>query len=510
VISTPRCEVLLRQPDRLPEAVAAFREGTQRDPDNVNCWLRYGDALSRSGFPGEAEHSYRRALNLRGLWPGLWVRLADLLQFHLGRPGEAEEAYSDALDLQPADPTAHRGLANLHVGLGRLEQAEREHREMLPLDSHDPFPAIGLGNLLLLQDRLAEAEEAYRTAISRRSASAPAWFGLAVCMHRGERGPEEVGLAYEQAADLAPASADIWTGLGHFLAEQGDFDKAEASFRRAVAASPASAHLWWGLARLYRARPGRAEDVEEALRRAVDVEPDSAWYQAELADVLRASGKLAEAESTYRIAIELEPGEMVHRLHLAELLRKEISFQRLRDRIKDELKTELEERQKELYLREQLKIIQSLLSDSQAQTDWGVEAAERGSRRSFLRKQAKTIVDELRAMGSGDVPEEEARWVAAVAAEGEEWQSEVIERDQMRVIGSAVTREMERVREIWGLEKERELLERWLTRLEKNPDAVAGLDLDPSFLEARLRHQRSSTVQRISGLERSRRRSDSG
>lgn len=222
-----------------------------------------------------------------------------------------------------------------------------------------------------------------------------------------------------------------------------------------------------------------------------------------LAGILQHEGALG-----YQGALELlgmsDTRERAARI--SACLRDEISFQHLRDQIKDEVKAELEGRQKELYLREQLKIVQSLLSDSQAQTDWGVETAERRSRRSFLHKQAKTIVDELRAMGSSDAPEEETRWVVA---EGEEWQSEAVEHDQIQVIGSAVTREVERAEEIYLLEKERDLLERWLTRLEKNPDFVAGLDLDPSFLEARLRHQRSRTVQRISELEKSRRRSGS-
>lgn len=328
---------LLRQPDPLPQAVAAFREGTQRLPDDVYLWLRCGTALSRSGFPAEAERAYRRALGLRALWPGLWILLADLLQFHLGRPEEADEAYLDALELEPTNATARRGLANLHVGLGRLAQAEREHREILNLDPRDPLPAIGLGNILLLQDDLAGAEEAYRMAISRRSDSAPAWFGLAVCMHRGERAPVEVQRAYERAANLAPDSAGVWGALGHFLEEQGDIEGAEASFRRAVAVSPASAHLWSRLARLCRARPGRSETAEELLRRAVEEKPGAAWYHEELADALRASGKLAEAASTYRIAIELAPGEMVHRLRLAELLWEDLRRPDLSGRVLEEL-----------------------------------------------------------------------------------------------------------------------------------------------------------------------------
>lgn len=313
-------EELLREPDRLPEAVAAFREGAQRAPDNVYLWLRYGDALSRSGFPAEAERAYRRALSLRGLWPGLWVRLADLLQFQLERSEEAEEAYLDALELEPAHAAARRGLAHLHVGPDRFEQAERELGEILHLDPRDPSPAIDLGSLFLLQDRLSEAEEAYRTAISRQSESAPGWLGLAVCLDRGGRSPEEVGRAYEKAAGAAPDSAAVWAGLGHFLEEQGSFGQAEASFRRATAAAPSSGSLWWKLARLCRTRPGGFEEAEEALRRAVEAKPESAWYQRELADVLRASGRLEEAASTCRIAIELEPQETVHRLRLAELL----------------------------------------------------------------------------------------------------------------------------------------------------------------------------------------------
>lgn len=226
-----------------------------------------------------------------------------------------------------------------------------------------------------------------------------------------------------------------------------------------------------------------------------------------LAGVLQSKGSLGFQEAFELLEL---PDASERATRISVRIREELSFHSLRNRIQDEVKAEMEEAQREYYLKEQLKIIQSLLSGSQENADWGVAAAERRSRRSFLLKQAKAIVGELRATGSYYAPaEEETRWVEWAEAEAEERQSEVIERDQMRVIGSAVTRQIELAQQIYHLELEKKLLERWLTRLEENPETVAGLDLDPSFLERRLRHQRHTTVQRISELEKTKRRASS-
>lgn len=113
-------------------------------------------------------------------------------------------------------------------------------------------------------------------------------------------------LSYKKALGVRPKMASALTGWGFALLEQGEFEEAEKKFGEAIALEPedADARLNLGVA-LYRA--GRIDDAINSYRVAVEKRKQfpSAYFNLGMA--LAHQGKFDDAEKYYREAISQKP-----------------------------------------------------------------------------------------------------------------------------------------------------------------------------------------------------------
>lgn len=77
-----------------------------------------------------------------------------------------------------------------------------------------------------------------------------------------------------------PANGTHWFNYGFMLEEAGDFDRAEAAFRRATELSPQLDRAWYGLG-LVLIRLQRLDEAVAALKKNTQLQPMSpyGWYQ---------------------------------------------------------------------------------------------------------------------------------------------------------------------------------------------------------------------------------------
>jgi tetratricopeptide (TPR) repeat protein len=116
---------------------------------------------------------------------------------------------------------------------------------------------------------------------------------------------DEAASMFEKAADLAPrSSVPLWNLWWLQSSTLKDNKAAETAARRLAELGPALANnqniLGWSLA-----AQGKFAEAEEHLRKAVEIEPDHPIAVANLAHVLFAAGKAAEAVPFYRRTVEL-------------------------------------------------------------------------------------------------------------------------------------------------------------------------------------------------------------
>jgi serine/threonine protein kinase/tetratricopeptide (TPR) repeat protein len=213
------------------EAVAA------RQPPSVLLGLVHG-------IPSDAPIRVEISRRIRQAYPGdFWANHDLAWNLHYGRSPRLEEAiryYTSALALRPHNPAACVNHGNALWARGELDGAIRAYREAL--EEHPNYAAghERLGLALEQQGDLDGAIAELHQAIRFRQ-YAPDRLVLAdmlVCkgLLLERKGLlDEAATCYRKAVEVAPTVGTAHYQLGTVLVDQGDPDKAVASFREAIA-----------------------------------------------------------------------------------------------------------------------------------------------------------------------------------------------------------------------------------------------------------------------------------
>ncbi|HEY8503562.1 MAG TPA: tetratricopeptide repeat protein [Gemmataceae bacterium] len=253
---------------RLPEALYCLDLWLEQQPANVRALIWRGQVLERSGDPGEAIASYRRAVAAD---PG-HAEARRHLALALVRSDRAEEAaaHLERLCAESPDPELLLGLARCRRSTGRVDEARRLLDEVLAARPDDPEALRERGKLALQTGRAVEAERWLRTAVAQAPYDREANYTLYLCLLRQGR--------EEEAARTLETVERIRT----------DFQRVSDLFRR-LAASPRDASLRCELGVIL-LRNGQARQGIHWLRSALQIDPHHPEALRALAEVSGAGG----------------------------------------------------------------------------------------------------------------------------------------------------------------------------------------------------------------------------
>jgi serine/threonine-protein kinase len=160
---------------------------------------------------------------------------------------------------------------------------------------------------------LLTAIDEYRAAISRDSAFARAWAGMALVYvvfssYASVDADSVTGLgiaAARRALALDSTVADAHLALATALANEIKLDSADAEFQRVLALAPndPTTQLWHSA---ILQGQGRVDDALAATRRAMELDPLSAVIRTDLAVVLLSARRYPEAFAAARRSLELD------------------------------------------------------------------------------------------------------------------------------------------------------------------------------------------------------------
>ena len=204
----------------------------------------------------------------------------------------------------------------------RLDDAAGLYRRAIEANPHSFEAHVSLGLLLARQDKQADARPELATATTLNpgeagpGAMARAWRALARIDRESD--PAQASIDLLQALKLSPETpAD--TLLSASLAElAGEYDDAEAAYRRLLAADPKSAAANAGLAHLL-IQQKQYPEAETLLRGALQLIPEDPTLNAQMAAVLVAQDK-AEALPLLQKLHDAHPGDPAITRMLAEVL----------------------------------------------------------------------------------------------------------------------------------------------------------------------------------------------
>jgi tetratricopeptide (TPR) repeat protein len=329
-----------------PQAVEEFTALLQYHPNDVGALLQLAMAEKQAGDIGRAQEWLQRALALdkdssilhfylgevlynRGLNDEALTALKRamelnpenhdamyLMGFVLGDMGRHEEARDVTKRAIKLNPTLSRAQANLSLEQGRpqrYEEAvaareERRGREM-QVATDGRLARYNLGLAFRQKGYFVEALREYRLALEQGEEKDLVLQAMAE-VHILRKDPKAALELYEQLLASQPNSPKLWNERGVTLHQDGRFEEAEASYRKAVAADPqyALAHNNLGIALYHR---GDVEKALASLGTALDVQPSFVKARLNLALLLYKGKKLQKALEAYRQALTTEPEQPV-------------------------------------------------------------------------------------------------------------------------------------------------------------------------------------------------------
>ena len=172
--------------------------------------------------------------------------------------------------------------------------------------------ALEAGNAARDARKYAEAETFYRSAGQLKPKDWRGWYGLGNVFTDQQRW-DESEKAYKQASDYAQQIADVFIALSYTLIQPrtGGANNArrllesEVAARRAIQIQADNAVAYDRLGVALEERKLSNTDIEQAYRRAIELDSQFAVAHAHLAGLLSRTGRRSDAQPLYARAIEL-------------------------------------------------------------------------------------------------------------------------------------------------------------------------------------------------------------
>ena len=295
-------QVLIRAGE-LDGAEAVFRRAIEIDDASVECRRALADVLDALGRPGEAAEIMRQLTSEQSGDAELQARLGRLLIRAADLVG-AEAAFRRAIELDPASLELWRTLADVLDAQGRTREGSEILQRLAAEQTGDARLFARLGKLSIQGSDLAVAEAAYRRAIALDPASVESRHALVDVLDAQGRAHEGSEILQRLAAEQT-GDARLYVRLGQLSIRAADLAGAEAAYRQAIALDPASVESRRALADVLDAQ-GRAHEGAEILQLLAAEQIDDAPLYARLGKLLIRADDLAGAEAALRRAVELE------------------------------------------------------------------------------------------------------------------------------------------------------------------------------------------------------------
>jgi tetratricopeptide (TPR) repeat protein len=259
----------------------------------------------QAGGFSQAEQIYRQILHEDPTQADAWCFLGTVCQAQ-GRLAEAGTHYRRATELWPGHRIAHNGLAIILAETGKLDEAAAAFLQLLQWTPTDADAHNNLGLVRGRQGQLDEAIACFRQALQLRSDYASARGNLQQALeHKRAQAQRLAAQVVQSGGNLAATSAAL-NQRAAALIQQGQFDQAKILLQQALQLEPNNADAQINLANVF----VRLEKYDEAIvqyQLALQSQPDHFGAHYILGIALHDKGRLIEAEAHYREAVRLNP-----------------------------------------------------------------------------------------------------------------------------------------------------------------------------------------------------------
>ncbi len=229
--------------------------------------------------------------------------------------------WSDRYDREMADVFAIQDeisqaiVDTLKIKLARQPDHPLVERKTTNLEAYNAYLEGRYHVLQVTSAGMARGRQCYERAIRLDPHYAPTHAGLAeyyylLALFSHSPGRDVIPAAIasaERARQLDPSSADAYSALGCFRANEFKWEAAGADFARAIELNPADALSRFRHALFYLRRFGQPDEALAEMKRALDLDPLNLHFRAWEVVLLHAYGRVPEAVERARAGIEAFP-----------------------------------------------------------------------------------------------------------------------------------------------------------------------------------------------------------
>ncbi len=203
------------------------------------------------------------------------------------------------------DPNGFYNLGLAYDKLGRYDDAVAEMLKAVAIDPENDQYRFHVGYSFFKQKKYSEAIEAFKEAIRLNPVCTEAYYHLGQ-IYRLQGCSEEAARILETASHTQPDNAEIYKNLGEAYLSQGRFDEAVRAFGRAGELDPTCEHVFYQIGKILMKRDDKKEDALQALKKAVNLQPELTDAHFSLGLLALESGRYKEAVRSFREVINRE------------------------------------------------------------------------------------------------------------------------------------------------------------------------------------------------------------
>src|SRR3954447_6125791 len=316
-------------PEQIARLNDIFNKAAARGQNNAAVLKEVGDYFASTQQIKEALPFYLRVLELQPDDANVREKLATGFVLTNQR-ARAVETLESIIQEHPEKYQPYELLAQLHDDEARalaranknepataeFKKAAQNYEQSLLINPNHAATYLRLAELLLVPLKESERAVGILTEARRRYPDAPEFaYYLAIAMRESKK-PMDAVVMFEEALNEAQnAQADFlkarfYVEYGAAAEAAGLYEKAAELFHKAIAMDPANAAEPYNyLGYMWAERNAHLDEAEDAIKRALQLDPDNAAYLDSMGWVQYRQGKYDQALESLNRAIENLPRE---------------------------------------------------------------------------------------------------------------------------------------------------------------------------------------------------------
>ncbi len=304
-ISTPKVAGSLHlKAKRFQEALAAFEQAIQLDPDDASIYNGKGLTLSELKRYQEALAAFEQAIGLNPYFANAYINKGMMLN-QLKRYQEALPAFERAIQLEPTNASAYNLKGLMLTNLKRYAEALATYEQAIQFDPQLAVAHNNRGLTLSNLQRYAEALAAYEQVIRLNPSLTIVYTNKVVALITLKRYGEALATV-EQGIQLDPKNAALHNFKGNALLALNRYGEALAAFEHAIRLDPKFA-IAFSNRGLVLCHLNRHREALTACERAIRLDLNLAVAYSNKSVALCGLKRYGEAVGACEQAIQLDP-----------------------------------------------------------------------------------------------------------------------------------------------------------------------------------------------------------